>query len=266
MCSATNKNILIILAFVIIFSGCTSISAIEGLSAQNLRNAYAINTNISTLILVSDMSIKYTVNSLWVDANRKIILELAKNRRQYITQAGNGDSTKIKKDAKKLREVANAKPEETRKSFIQKSRMNNPLIAAVAFDEGINANIASALAVEINQIYEHTELDDQDRFFRAMSAISNFKIIQENKEARDDVSEAYHFLRNTIKDQSAIYIEAAEQFDSASRAGSSAPDLIRGITENQTVIETIATVVLNRTNDESRANAARDLLSGAEED
>jgi len=254
------KNFVIVIIVALIPTGCTSISTIKGLSAQNLRNARAINANMGTLLSISDVSIRYAVNSLWVDANKKIVLALVKKRGNYITPSGDGDAAQIEQEAKDLRDLANAKPVETRESFIQKSRGNNPLIAAVAFDEGITANMAAAIVVEVDQIYRHTGLNDEDRFWRAMSTISQFKIIRDSNRARNDVLEAYQFLRGTILEQSANYVEAAEQLDSAARAGASAPNVLKGITENQTVIETIATVVLNRTNDESRANAARDLL------
>ena len=260
------KDSVVFLGIASILAGCTSISAIKGLSDQNLRNARAINANIGTLISVSDMSIKYTVDSLWFDANKKVVLVLVNNRRNYITPSGDGDSSKIEREAQDLRDLAKAEPEETRESFIQKSRQDNPLIAAVAFDEGISANIAAAIATEIDQIYNHTGLNDEDMFLRAMSAISYFKIIRDNKKARDDIIEAYQFLRSTILQQSANYIEAAEQLDSAARAGASAPDILKGITENQTLIETIASVILERTNDKDRADAARDLLRKAEEE
>ena len=257
------RNFVIVIVVALIPTGCTSISTIKGLSAQNLRNARAINANMGTLLSISEVSIKYSVNSLWVDANKEIVLALVKKRGDYITPSGDGDAAKIEQEAKDWRDLANAKPEETRQSFIQKSRGNNPLIAAVAFDEGLTANMAAAIVVEVDQIYRHTGLNDEDRFWRAMSTISQFKIIRDSNRARDDVLEAYQFLRGTILEQSANYVEAAEQLDSAARAGASAPNVLKGITENQTVIETIATVVLNRTNDESRANAARDLLRKA---
>ena len=91
------------------------------------------------------------------------------------------------------------------------------------------------------------------------------EIVEINNKAKNDIIEAYNLLRSTIMEQLTIYLEASEQLDAAASAGSSTPNVLKGITENQTVIDTIATAVLNRTNDESRANAARELLKHADE-
>ena len=253
---------LVVFAFVaLFFSGCTSISAIKGLSSQNLRNAHAMSENIGTLLTISDVSLKYSVNSLLVDANKKIVLNTTKTRRDYLTPSGDADLVKIRQAAKNLSDLANAKPKETKELFIRKSRNNNPLIAAVSFDDGVTVNVAGAIVKEIDQIYRHAGLSNEDMFWRAISTISQFGAIRDNNTAANDVLEAYQLLRSTILKQTAIYVEAAEQLDSAAAVGASAPAILKGITENQNVIETVATVVLNRTNDENRANAAKELLS-----
>jgi len=231
-------------------------------SSQNLRNAQAIDKNIEALISVSDMSVKFTVNRIWVQDNVTLIDNLLNERRSYKQASDPGKTlrTKIDDEAKRLIEILNEKPAETKEGFIQKERLRVPLAAAAAFDEGVTSEIASVVADEVYNIYRSDLLEGHERQLKAQATLSQFKTIQENKEVKDDILESYEFLRSVILEQKGNYVDLASQLDSAAQGGASAATILRGVTENQTLIESIATVVLNRTNNEKRAKAARELL------
>ena len=101
------ERVFVLLCCSSFLAGCTSICAIRGVSSQNLRNAQAIDKNIEALISVSDMSVKFTVNRIWVQDNVTLIDNLLNERRSYKQASDPGKTlrTKLDDEAKRLMAV-----------------------------------------------------------------------------------------------------------------------------------------------------------------
>ena len=141
----------------------------------------------------------------------------------------------------------------------EQSFRSYPITSQIAFKE-MTPDIAAGLWLAIDATYKMA-LPVSEKFSLRKELIKKLEIVARQEQAKVDILFAYQKLKKKIIQQTTNSKVIAIQLREASQASKDPNAFLKGVLENNQVIELIGETVANQTNDPERKAAAEELLS-----
>ena len=247
------------MALILQLVGCSSVSVIQPVAKENVRNAQALQENVRVLIdadrQLVDAVLQNDLISYYKGLIKAVLDQKPPTRDDYHAAA-----KYYKDEADKFRGAVDKLGSAAREQEIIKYENESPLTAEVAFN-GMQAEVAAAKWLEFNAIHENTNLTSDQKFVAYENTLRTLKSAAAKERADTDSAAAYEARVNIIMTQAAKSKDLADQLLSASMAGADPGKFLVGVTQNTQLIQTIGDQVLKNTNDPKRKQAAEQLLN-----
>ena len=248
--------LLLVFGFV---SGCASVRVIEPVANQNERNASALEANLSNLIAITDEVLPALLGMALIDSYRDTMIAIRKSKysptqteENQIAKGYENSATALKTDIDKL-------DPDLRPPQIEQSYRSFPFTAEIAFN-GMKPQAAASLWLALDATYNMT-LPVSETFKLRKQLIRNLQIISSHRQAKADIMAAYNELRSAALQQALNSKNLAMQLREAGQTRTNPGAFLKGVLEDNRVIELIGKTVESRTGDPARKKAAEDLLA-----
>lgn len=257
----SRSKLVITVATVFLASGCTTVKIINPVATQNERNAVALKANAETLIALTDATLPALVEIGIVDSYRDTLLAIRNSKYRPTKKLKNEIEAEYAQNANSLKGDLTTLDSDLQPAQIEQYHRSYPLTAAIAFGQ-MSANQAASIWLGIEQAFQmaFSGTSSAKVFKIQMALISELPNIKSEEQAKQDILDAYKELRITILQQATNSRELAKQLCLASQTSTDPNAFLKGVLENDKVLELIGESVVQRTGDPERKKAANALL------
>jgi len=247
--------------------GCAPLTVLSPVAAQNERNAIALKANVETLALLTDSVLPAILESGRVAFYRDTLLSIRHSKYKPQKKTKADIQTEYEQNAKRLKDELDLINPNLLPAYIEQCHRSYPLTSAVAVGQ-ISADQASAIWLGIEQAMQMSAAGiPKDKVFKTqMTLIADLPSIKQYDQAKQDIIDAYAELRKLVLEQADNSVQLSKQIRLASETSTASNALLKGVMENDKVIQLIGESVAQRTGDPERKKAATALLESIKGD
>lgn len=256
-----HAKLIIPIALGFLMVGCTTVTVISPVATQNERNAIALKANAETFISLSDAALPALLEIGRVAYYRDTLLAIRHSKYKPAKKTKADIQAEYVLNAKLLKDELAPIDSNLQPAYIEQYHRSYPLTSAVAFGQ-IPPDQAAAIWLGIEQAYQMAlaGISGEKVFKTQMALIAELPNIKREDQAKKDILDAYKELRSTVMEQADNSVELAKQLRIASQTASDPNAFLKGVLENNNVLQLIGETVAQRTGDPERKKAATALL------